>query len=69
MRTDLDHLPLGKRLELERIVEMLFQEFEDAVGRAIREYGITGALRTPGIDILDASTRELIVRRRCHKVA
>ena len=34
MRTDLDHLPLGKRLELERIVEMLFQEFEDAVGRA-----------------------------------
>jgi predicted nucleotidyltransferase/HEPN domain-containing protein len=30
MRTGLDHLPEGKRRELERIVEILFAEFEDA---------------------------------------
>jgi len=31
MRTDLDHLPLAKRQELARIVEILFAEFEDAL--------------------------------------
>lgn len=31
MRTDLDHLPSAKRRELERIVRILFEEFEDAV--------------------------------------
>ena len=31
MRTDLDHLPLAKRHELTRIVEILFAEFEDAL--------------------------------------
>jgi len=31
MRTDLDHLPLAKRHELARIVEILFAEFEDAL--------------------------------------
>ncbi|HEY8618256.1 nucleotidyltransferase domain-containing protein [Phenylobacterium sp.] len=31
MRTTLDHLPEGKRRELERIVEILFAEFEDAL--------------------------------------
>jgi predicted nucleotidyltransferase/HEPN domain-containing protein len=31
MRTDLDHLPLAKRHELTRIVEILFSEFEDAL--------------------------------------
>ena len=37
MRTDLDHLPAAKQRELERIVEILFEEFragvEDATGR------------------------------------
>jgi predicted nucleotidyltransferase/HEPN domain-containing protein len=33
MRTDLDHLPAGKRRELERVVQILFEEFEDAKGR------------------------------------
>ncbi|MBY8829775.1 HEPN domain-containing protein [Hephaestia mangrovi] len=30
MRTDLDHLPPAKQRELERVVELLFEEFEDA---------------------------------------
>lgn len=30
MRTDLDHLPPAKRRELERVVEILFEEFGDA---------------------------------------
>ncbi|MGN6279016.1 MAG: HEPN domain-containing protein [Sphingomonas sp.] len=34
MRTDLDHLPAGKRRELERVVEILFEEFGDANGLA-----------------------------------
>jgi predicted nucleotidyltransferase/HEPN domain-containing protein len=31
MRNDLDHLPVAKRQELARIVEILFAEFEDAL--------------------------------------
>jgi predicted nucleotidyltransferase/HEPN domain-containing protein len=30
MRTDLDHLPATKRRELDRVVQILFEEFEDA---------------------------------------
>lgn len=30
MRTDLDHLPWRKRRELERVVEIIFEEFEEA---------------------------------------
>lgn len=30
MRTDLDHLPSEKRRELERVVQIIFEEFEDA---------------------------------------
>ena len=30
MRTDLDHLPPGKQRELERVVQILFEEFEEA---------------------------------------
>lgn len=33
MRTELDHLPAGKRRELERVVQVLFEEFEDAKGK------------------------------------
>lgn len=32
MRTDLDHLPANKRRELERVVQILFEEFGDAHG-------------------------------------
>jgi predicted nucleotidyltransferase/HEPN domain-containing protein len=34
MRTDLDHLPAAKQRELERVVEILFEEFGDANGLA-----------------------------------
>lgn len=34
MRADLDHLPPQKRRELERIVEIVFEEFEDALALA-----------------------------------
>lgn len=33
MRTDLDHLPAGKQRELERVVQILFEEFDDAKGK------------------------------------
>jgi predicted nucleotidyltransferase/HEPN domain-containing protein len=34
MRTDLDHLPAGKQRELERVVQILFEEFADATAIA-----------------------------------
>ncbi|MDH2131919.1 HEPN domain-containing protein [Sphingobium yanoikuyae] len=34
MRTDIDHLPAAKQRELERIVEIIFEEFRDAIGNA-----------------------------------
>jgi predicted nucleotidyltransferase/HEPN domain-containing protein len=33
MKTDLSHLPANKRRELDRVVQILFQEFEDAHGK------------------------------------
>ena len=30
MRTDLDHLPASKQRELERVVQILFEEFDEA---------------------------------------
>ncbi|RVT90292.1 HEPN domain-containing protein [Sphingomonas crocodyli] len=34
MKTDLDHLPAAKQRELERVVQILFEEFDDALGEA-----------------------------------
>jgi len=34
MHTDIDHLPAAKQRELERIVEVIFEEFRDAIGNA-----------------------------------
>lgn len=34
MRTDLDHLPPAKQRELERVVQILFEEFRDAIATA-----------------------------------
>lgn len=31
MRTDLDHLPAAKQREIERVVQIIFEEFEDAL--------------------------------------
>ena len=38
MRTDLDHLPARKQRELDRVVQIIFQEFEDALARAIQPW-------------------------------
>ncbi len=33
MKTELDHLPVNKRRELDRVIRILFEEFEDALGQ------------------------------------
>jgi predicted nucleotidyltransferase len=33
MKTGLDHLPVNKRRELDRVIQILFEEFEDALGQ------------------------------------
>ncbi|MDF0491093.1 HEPN domain-containing protein [Sphingobium sp. H39-3-25] len=33
MRTELDHLPAAKQRELDRVIQILFEEFEDAHGK------------------------------------
>ena len=37
MRTDLDHLPSAKRRDLERVLQILFEEFDDAHGSPTSE--------------------------------
>ncbi len=34
MKTDLDHLPANKQRELERVKQIIFEEFEDALALA-----------------------------------
>ena len=38
MRTDLDHLPPAKQRELERVVQILFEEFGDATAIATSDW-------------------------------
>jgi len=44
MRTDLDHLPDRKRRDLERIVEILFAEFEDAIALSTQKWKKQGRI-------------------------
>lgn len=44
MRTDLDHLPAGKRRDLARVVEILFAEFEDATRLATQGWKKQGRI-------------------------
>ncbi len=44
MRTDLDHLPSGKRRDLARVVEILFAEFEDATRLATQSWKKQGRI-------------------------
>lgn len=44
MRTDLDHLPPAKQRELERVVQILFEEFEEAIGRATQDWKRKGRI-------------------------
>ncbi|WP_454885448.1 nucleotidyltransferase and HEPN domain-containing protein [Sphingomonas oryzagri] len=44
MRTDLDHLPSQKRRELERVVQIVFEEFEDALALAKHQWKKRGRI-------------------------
>jgi len=44
MRTDLDHLPAQKRRELERIVQIIFEEFADALALAKHKWKKQGRI-------------------------
>lgn len=44
MRTDLDHLPPNKQRELERVVQILFEEFGEATALATQEWKKKGRI-------------------------
>ncbi len=44
MRTDLDHLPAGKQRELERVVQILFEEFDEARALATQDWKKKGRI-------------------------
>jgi predicted nucleotidyltransferase/HEPN domain-containing protein len=44
MRTDFDHLPAVKQRELERVVQILFEEFGEATGLATQEWKKKGRI-------------------------
>lgn len=44
MQTGLDHLPPHKRRELDRVVEIIFEEFDDALALAHREWKKRGRI-------------------------
>jgi predicted nucleotidyltransferase len=44
MRTDLDHLPPAKQRELERVVQILFEEFEEARSLATQDWKKKGRI-------------------------
>jgi predicted nucleotidyltransferase/HEPN domain-containing protein len=44
MRTDLDHLPPAKQRELERVVQILFEEFGEATSLATQEWKKKGRI-------------------------
>src|SRR5438309_2066135 len=44
MRTDIDHLPAAKQRELERVVQVLFEEFDEARGLSTQEWKRSGRI-------------------------
>lgn len=44
MRTDLDHLPPAKQRELERVVQILFEEFGEAIALATQDWKRKGRI-------------------------
>ena len=44
MRTDLDHLPPQKQRELERVVQLVFEEFDDAFALAKHDWKKAGRI-------------------------
>ena len=45
MRTDLDHLPPAKQRELERVVQILFEEFEEKIALATQDWKRKGRIQ------------------------
>ena len=45
MRTDLDHLPPAKQRELERVVQILFEEFEEKIALATHDWKRKGRIQ------------------------
>lgn len=44
MRTGLDHLPAQKKRELERVVQIIFEEFDDALALATHQWKKKGRI-------------------------
>lgn len=44
MRTSLDHLPAHKQRELERVVQIIFEEFEDGIALATKDWKKRGRI-------------------------
>ena len=44
MRTELDHLPAAKQRDLDRVLQILFQEFDDAIGQPTKEWKKKGRI-------------------------
>jgi predicted nucleotidyltransferase/HEPN domain-containing protein len=44
MRTDLDHLPPAKQRELERVVQIIFEEFEERIALATQDWKRKGRI-------------------------
>ena len=44
MRTDVEHLPANKRRELERVVQIIFEEFDDALALAKHQWKKKGRI-------------------------
>jgi predicted nucleotidyltransferase/HEPN domain-containing protein len=45
MRTDVDHLPPAKQRELERVVQILFEEFDEMIARATQDWKRKGRIQ------------------------
>lgn len=45
MRTDLDHLPPAKQRELERVVQILFEEFDERIALATQDWKRKGRIQ------------------------
>ena len=45
MKTELDHLPAAKQRELERIVQIIFEEFDDALSLASQDWKKKGRIQ------------------------
>lgn len=45
MKSDLDHLPATKQRELERVVQIIFEEFEDALALATQDWKKKGRIQ------------------------